>query len=74
MARLQDNRPQWVRSLIERAACPWRLRDLGISRQDFMQALLSLQAYAQAEHFSPSVIEKRAITREFAEQLAQECE
>ena len=74
MARLQDNRPQWVRSLIERAACLWRLRDLGISRQDFMQALLSLQAYAQAEHFPPSVITQRAITHAFAEQLAHECE
>ncbi|HEU0000523.1 MAG TPA: iron-containing alcohol dehydrogenase [Ktedonobacteraceae bacterium] len=74
MARLQDNRPEWVLSLIERAGCPWRLRDLGISRQEFIQALLSLQAYAQAERFPPSVITQRPITHEFAEQLACECE
>ncbi|MGH2493581.1 MAG: iron-containing alcohol dehydrogenase [Ktedonobacteraceae bacterium] len=74
MARLQRNRPAWVRSLIERAACPWRLRDLGITRQDFTQALLSLQHYAAAEHFPPGVITSRPITREFAEQLAHECD
>lgn len=73
MARLQQNRPEWVRSLIERAACPWRLRELGIAREDFVQALLSLQQYTLAEHFPASVITQRAITREFAEQLAREC-
>lgn len=74
MARLQDNRPEWVRSLIERAGCPWRLRDLGITRQDFTQALLSLREYAEAEHFPASVITQRAIPREFAEQLARDCD
>ena len=74
MARLQHNRPAWVRWLIERAGCPWRLRDLGITRQDFMQALLSLREYAEAEHFPASVITQRAITREFAGQLALECD
>ncbi len=74
MARLQDNRPEWVVSLIERAACPWRLHDLGISRQDFTQALLTLQVYAEVERFLPSVITQRPITREFTEQLARECE
>lgn len=74
MARLQQNRPEWVRSLIERAGCPWRLRDLGIAHEDFMQALLSLQQYAEAEHFPASVITQRAITREFAAQLARECD
>lgn len=74
MARLQDNRPEWVLSLIERAACPWRLHDLGISRQDFVQALLTLQEYAGAEGFPPGVITQRPITHEFTEQLARECE
>jgi len=74
MARLQQNRPEWVRSLIERAACPWRLHELGISHEDFVQALLSLQQYAQAEHFPASVITQHAITPEFAEQLACECD
>lgn len=74
MARLQNNRPGWALSLIERAACPWHLHDLGISRQDFIRALLTLPAYAQAERFPPSVITQCPITHEFAEQLARECE
>jgi hypothetical protein len=59
---------------LQRASCPWRLRDLGITRQDFTQALHSLREYAEAEHFHASVITQRAITREFAEQLARECD
>jgi glycerol-1-phosphate dehydrogenase [NAD(P)+] len=74
MARLQDNRPEWVYSLIERTRCPWRLNDLGISREAFVQALLTLKEYAQAEGFPASVISQRPITAAFAEQLAHECE
>ncbi len=59
---------------LQRSGCPWRLRDLGIPRQDFTQALLSLREYAEAEHFPASVITQRAITRAFSEQLALECD
>jgi glycerol-1-phosphate dehydrogenase [NAD(P)+] len=74
MARLQDNSPEWVYSLIERTRCPWRLKDLGVSREAFIKALLTLKEYAQAEGLPASVIEKRPITAAFAEQLAFECE
>ncbi|MGZ3609398.1 MAG: iron-containing alcohol dehydrogenase [Ktedonobacteraceae bacterium] len=74
MARLQDNKPQWVYSLIERTRCPWRLNDLGISREAFIKALLTLKEYAQAEIFPASVISLRQITTAFAEQVARECE
>jgi len=74
MARLQDNRPQWVRSLIQRAGCPWQLSELGIAREAFVQALLTLRDYASEEAFPNSVIAQRPITRNFAEQLARECE
>ena len=73
MARLQQNRPQWVRQLVERAECPWRLSDLGIRREAFIHALLSLSDYAEAEAFPASVITQRPITSDFAEQLADEC-
>jgi len=73
MARLQDNNPEWVYSLIERTRCPWRLKDLGISSEAFIKALLTLKEYAQAERFPASIIEKRPITAAFAEQLAYEC-
>ena len=74
MARLQDNRPEWVYSLIERTRCPWRLNDLGISSEAFIKALLTLKEYAQAEGFPTSVISKLPISAAFAEQLANECE
>jgi glycerol-1-phosphate dehydrogenase [NAD(P)+] len=74
MARLQDNKPQWVYSLIERTRCPWRLNDLGISREAFIKALLTLNEYAQAERFPASVISLRQITTAFAQQVARECE
>ncbi len=74
MARLQDNRPKWVRSLIQRASCPWQLSELGIPQEAFVQALLTLRDYATEEAFPNSVIAQRPITRDFAEQLARECE
>lgn len=74
LARLQENRPEWVRALIERAGCPWRLRDLGIARVTFIQALLTLKDYAETEQFAPSVILQRPISRAFAEQVAAECD
>jgi glycerol-1-phosphate dehydrogenase [NAD(P)+] len=74
MARLQDNRPEWVYSLIERTRCLWRLNDLGIARETLIEALLTLKEYAQAEGFPASVISQRPITAAFAEQLAHECE
>jgi glycerol-1-phosphate dehydrogenase [NAD(P)+] len=73
MARLQENRPQWVRALLTRTRCPWRLRQLGISASCFIQALLTLRAYAEAEGFAPGVITQRPITPAFAQQLAHEC-
>ncbi len=74
MACVQQNRPEWVRSLIERAGFPWRLRELGITREDFARALLTLQEYAEEEHFPASVIAQSTITHEFAEQLACACD
>lgn len=74
MACLQDNRPGWIHSLIERTQCPWRLNDLGIPREAFIKALLTLKEYAQVENFPASVISQRPITAAFAKQLAQECE
>ncbi|HEY6410899.1 MAG TPA: iron-containing alcohol dehydrogenase [Ktedonobacteraceae bacterium] len=74
MARLQDNQPEWVRALIERAACPWRLRELGITRDQFVQGLLTLRDYAAAERFPASVITLKQITPAFAEQLARDCD
>ncbi len=74
MARLQENQARWVRQLIERTHCPWRLHELGISREAFVQALLTLRAYAESEALPASVITLRPITSEFAGQLASECE
>jgi glycerol dehydrogenase-like iron-containing ADH family enzyme len=74
MARMQENRPDWVRALIERARCPWRLSELGITRDQFIQALLSLRDYAVAEGFPHTVISERAIEADFAMQLATECD
>jgi glycerol-1-phosphate dehydrogenase [NAD(P)+] len=74
MARLQDNRPEWVRSLIERTRCPWRLNDLGLPREAFIEALFTLKEYAQVENFPASVASQRHISSAFAEQLAQACE
>lgn len=74
MARLQENRALWVRQLIEQVRCPWRLHELGISREAFIHALLTLRHYVEAEALAASVINLRQITPAFARQVASECE
>jgi glycerol-1-phosphate dehydrogenase [NAD(P)+] len=74
MARLQQNRAERVRSILRRTQCPWRLRELAISHEEFVSALLTLQSYAASEAFPASVITQRPITPAFAAQLAQECD
>lgn len=74
MARLQENKPEWVYSLLHRTRCPWRLDEQGIRNEEFVEALLTLKEYAEVEKFPASVISLRQITRAFAEQVARECE
>lgn len=73
-ARLQQNNPERVLSILARVQCPWRLRDVGISHEAFISALVTLQDYAAAEAFPASVITQRQITPAFAAQLAQQCD
>lgn len=74
MAHVQQNRPEWVRQVIERTRCPWRPAELGIRRDALIQALLTAGDYAKAEAFPASVLTQRPITRQYAEQLVRECE
>ncbi len=74
MAQLQDNRPDWVLAMIERARCPWRLSDLGINHDEFVEALLTLKEFTKAEGLPDSVISQRHITASFAKHIARECE
>lgn len=74
MARLQQNRPAWVRQLIDRSECPWRPAELGIDREALIHALLTLSDYARAEAFPASVITWHPITPDFAREIAGECE
>jgi glycerol-1-phosphate dehydrogenase [NAD(P)+] len=73
MARLQENRPDWVLALVERSGCPWRLRDLGISHDEFLRALITLPEYAGSEGFPPTVVTERHFTPELAKALAEFC-
>ncbi len=74
MARLQQNRPERVLSIISRSQCRWRLSELAISHEQFIRALLTLQEYAEAEAFPASIISRCPITPTFAAQLARECD
>lgn len=73
MAHLQQNRPDWVRAQLDRSGCRWRLRDLGISHDQFVQALVTVAEYAASEGFPPTVISLQRLTPEIVEAIADTC-
>ncbi|MEO7371193.1 MAG: iron-containing alcohol dehydrogenase [Ilumatobacteraceae bacterium] len=57
MSVIQGNDPAWVQSLIRRCATRCHPQALGISREEFIDALVGLRAYARAEGLDVSVVD-----------------
>lgn len=56
MCTLQDNDPEWARSIVERCGVTANSGDLNISRDDFIGALLSLGEYVERERLDYSIV------------------
>jgi len=61
MSRLQRNDPVRAENLIQRCGARYQPRELGLSRADVEQALLSLGEYTREEKLFYSIINKRTI-------------
>ncbi|MDH3292920.1 MAG: iron-containing alcohol dehydrogenase [Acidimicrobiia bacterium] len=57
MSVVQDNRPDWAFDVVEQSGARCHPSDLGISRQQFDDALLGLREYARAEDLDHSIVD-----------------
>lgn len=62
MSVVQGNRPEWVRSIIERGAVRAHPGDLGISAGEFSAVLSGLQSYGRAAGLDVSVVDLQPLT------------
>jgi glycerol-1-phosphate dehydrogenase [NAD(P)+] len=61
MSVLQDNRPDWVRTLITRTGVAAHPEDVGVTRAHFATALLSLPDYVRREGLDFSIVDVETI-------------
>ena len=57
MSVIQGNDPEWVQSLIRRCATRCHPQTLGITCEEFSDALIGLRAYARAEDLDISIVD-----------------
>jgi len=69
MAALQENDPDWVERLLKRIGILYQPADLGLSRQEFEEALRTLPAYARATNRRFSVIHVRPMDEAFVQRI-----
>jgi glycerol-1-phosphate dehydrogenase [NAD(P)+] len=64
MSRLQQNRPIWVRNLLDATGVRYQPGDLGLDRETLQEALVRLSAYVLEEGLAHSVIQERPMERD----------
>jgi glycerol-1-phosphate dehydrogenase [NAD(P)+] len=69
MAALQENDPDWVERLLKRIGILYQPADLGLSRQEFEEALRTLPSYARATNRRFSVIHVRPMDEAFVQRI-----
>jgi len=62
LSHAQSNDPQWARSVVQRCGTRANPEALGISRDQFVDALVSLRTYARSKSLDISVADLRDIT------------
>jgi glycerol-1-phosphate dehydrogenase [NAD(P)+] len=67
LAFVQGNGAEWARSLVAKAGVRAHPADLGVSRDRFVEALVTLPKYARSEELDISVVDLQPPTAEMAE-------
>ena len=72
MSRLQQNRPDDIRRLMDEAGLRYQPRDMDIRQQDLLNSLLNLKAYRDTRpDLWHTVIDETPITAEWAREILQ---
>lgn len=66
MSRLQNNRPEWTRGLLDRLGLRYRVPD--VTRDEARACLATLKEFVDSAGMFYSVVDKREITPEFVEE------
>ena len=67
LSHVQSNNPQWARSVVQRCGTRAHPEALGITRNQFVDALLTLRSYARSQSLDISVADLREITPSIAQ-------
>lgn len=69
MSALQENEPEYIRSVIERAGVSYRPSDMGVSWEDVRRALERLPGYVEEAGLWYTIASHRAIGDEFVTEM-----
>jgi len=70
MATLQENEPDWVQQVLDDLGILYQPADLGLTQQEFEEALRTLLRYAQSTKRRYSVLNVRPIKEDFIRQMS----
>jgi glycerol dehydrogenase-like iron-containing ADH family enzyme len=68
MSRLQNNRPEWITSLMDRVGLNYQPSHLNIQRQDLAASLHNLRHYTESANFWYSNVQENDITDAWIDQ------
>ena len=69
IAALQDNQWEWVKEVLERCGVLYQPRDLGISQEEFVSILQSLNSYSRKYGRRYTILDDRPIGESFIEEM-----
>ncbi len=70
IAALQDNQWEWVKEVLERCGVLYQPRDLGISQEEFVSILQSLNSYSRKYGRRYTILDDRPIGESFIEEIS----
>ncbi len=72
MSRLQGNRPEWVKSLLDKLGALYRPADIGLTIEELKRILLTLAEYCRNENLPHTIIYDAEITPAVVDELVSD--
>jgi len=71
MAHLQQNRPDWIASVIRNLGVRYRPEDIGLSEQAVVRSLVTARHYAQSDGLPYSILNMRTLDEQQAAEVVR---
>jgi hypothetical protein len=69
MSALQDNRPDWIKEVVERVGVPYRPEQMGVTWDQVAEALRILPDFVERAGLWYTVASERPITEPYIERM-----